>query len=174
MGRSIITDGTAEGIETGYTKNAQYCLAASAYREDLGGMRLIAVVLGAHTSSLRVRDSRALLKWGFRFFRTELTPARMQPRTQTLVWYSDERTVPVGIAKDHYMTFPFSIRDQLKDVWNLQSELHAPVRQGQEVGTLEIRHDDKVLATLPAIALQDVPEGRLFTRLKDYLALLTR
>ncbi len=172
--RLLWLDDTVDGIKTGYTQNAQYCLAASAYRADLGDMRLISVVLGARSPSLRVRDTRALLKWGFRFFRTEVTHTAMEPRTKVLVWYSDERSVPVGIAQDHLMTFPLNARDRLKDTWHLHKDLEAPIRKGQKIGKLEISLDGEVLATLPAIALQDIPKGSLFTRLKDFLVLLTR
>ena len=172
--RLLWLDDAVDGIKTGYTSTAKYCLAASAYREDLGGMRLISVVLGAEDRPTRVRDTRALLKWGFRFFRTEVTHAGMDPRTKAQVWYSDERVVPIGIAQDHVMTFPLNIREELKDTWVLHTELHAPVQQGQEVGILEISHQGNILATIPAIALQDIEEGSFFTLLKDYFALLTR
>ena len=163
--RLLKLDPTVDGIKTGFTKAAQYCLAASAMRPELDNMRLVSVVLGAKSGRARVQDSRALLNWGFRFFRTRKIHAGMTPLTEIPVWFAEAEQVPVGLAEDLVMTLPVAAHEKLETTYHLEPEVEAPLVRGQTVGRITIRHKNRILAQMPAIVLVDVPQVDFFTRL---------
>ena len=163
--RLLKLDPTVDGIKTGFTEAAQYCLAASAVRPDLDDMRLVSVVLGAKSGRARVRDSRALLNWGFRFFRTRKIHTGMNPLTEIPVWFAETEQVPVGLAEDLVMTLPVAAYEGLETTYHLEPEVEAPLTKGQPVGRITVRHKNRILAQMPAVVLTDVPQVDFFTRL---------
>lgn len=163
--RLLKLDPTVDGIKTGYTEAAQYCLAASAMRPDLDDMRLVSVVLGSKSGRARVRDSRSLLNWGFRFFRTRKVHAGMAPLTEIPVWFAETEQVPVGLAEDLVMTLPVAAYEELETTYHLEPEVEAPLTKGQPVGRISVRHKNRILAQMPAVILADVPQVGFFTRL---------
>ena len=167
--RLLKLDPTVDGIKTGFTEAAQYCLAASAVRPDLDDMRLVSVVLGAKSGRARVRDSRALLNWGFRFFRTRKIHTGMNPLTEIPVWFAETEQVPVGLAEDLVMTLPVAAYEGLETTYHLEPEVEAPLTKGQPVGRITVRHKNRILAQMPAVVLTDVPQVDFFTRLWHWL-----
>ena len=167
--RLLKLDPTVDGIKTGYTEAAKYCLAASAMRPDLDNMRLVSVVLGAKNEQARVADTRSLLNWGFRFFRTRKVHAGMDALTQIPVWFAETEQVPVGLLEDLVMTLPVAAYDQLETTYHLEEHVEAPLRKGQPVGRITVRYENRILAQIPAVVLNDVPQVGFFTRLKHRL-----
>ena len=167
--RLLKIDPTVDGLKTGYTDAAQYCLAASAIRPELDNMRLVSVVLGAESTAARVRDSRTLLNWGFRFFRTRELHAGMTPLAEAPVRFAETEWAPVGIAKDIVMTLPTSRVDELHTTWHLEPELEAPLAKGQTVGRVTVRHNNRILVQAQAIVLADIPQVGFFARLGERL-----
>ena len=163
--RLLKLDPTVDGIKTGYTEAAQYCLAASAARPDLDDMRLVSVVLGSKSGRARVRDSRSLLNWGFRFFRTRKVHAGMTALTEIPVWFAETEQVPVGLAEDLVMTLPVAAYEELKTTYHLEPEVEAPLAKEQPVGRITVRHENRILVQAPAVILADVPQVGFFTRL---------
>ncbi len=171
--RLLKLDPTADGIKTGFTDAAQYCLAASAMRPELDNMRLVSVVLGAKNGRARIRDSRALLNWGFRFFRTQKIHAGMTPLAEIPVWFAEVEQVPVGLAEDLVMTLPVAAYKELETTYHLEPEVEAPLAKGQAVGRITVRHGNRILAQAPAVVLADVPQVGFFTRLWHHLRRLS-
>lgn len=169
--RLLWLDETVDGIKTGFTEAAQYCLAASAQRPELDGMRLVSVVLGAASSRARIAESRTLLNWGFRYYRTRPVHPAQTPLTSAPVWFSGDQRALVGIADELAMTLPNGVHERLETTFHLDAELRAPLAKGQEVGWLAVRHEGRILHKLPTVVLHDVPEGSFFSRLADHARL---
>ena len=167
--RLLKMDPTVDGIKTGFTEAARYCLAASAVRPELDNMRLVSVVLGAKSGRARLRDSRVLLNWGFRFFRTRKIHAGMTPLAEIPVWFAEVEQVSVGLAEDLVMTLPVAAYQNLETTYHLEPEVEAPLTKGQSVGRISIRHENRILAQAPAVVLADVPQVDFFTRLWHHL-----
>lgn len=157
-----------DGIKTGYTSGAGYNLVSSA--SDPGGMRLIAVVMGAPSDRIRFSESESLLTWGFRFFET-LTPIKAgNAFTTQRVWFGEDKTVPLGVAQDASLTMPKGQLKNLKASFNLTNkELEAPLSKNQVVGTVDFSLDGKVVDSRPLVALQEVKEGGFFSRIWDFV-----
>ncbi len=169
--RLLWLDDTVDGIKTGFTEAAQYCLAASARRPELDGMRLVSVVLGSASAQTRIAESRTLLNWGFRFYRTRAVHPAQTPLTSVPVWFSGDQRALVGIADDLVLTLPNGVHEQMQTTYHLDAEVRAPLAKGQEVGWIAVRHEGRILHKLPAIVLHDVPEGGFFSRLADHARL---
>ena len=167
--RLLWRDETVDGIKTGYTEAAQYCLAASAARPDLDGMRLVAVVLGTPSARTRVRETQALLRWGFRFFRTRPALAPGAPLAQAPVWFADGAQVPVGAAAELRLTLPLGAHEELRTTVHLDAEPEAPLAAGQVLGRIAVRRDGRILHQAPAVALAAVPRAGFFSRLGDHI-----
>jgi D-alanyl-D-alanine carboxypeptidase (penicillin-binding protein 5/6) len=153
-----------DGVKTGHTQAAGYCLVASAKRE---GQRLTSVVMGIASDSARVADSLALLNYGFRFFETH----RLYPANQALemarIWSGDPPTVPVGPARDVFVTIPRGRFEDLSAQLELKRPLESPVSQGQGIGEIVLLLDDEPIKRQPAVALVPVERGGLFRRAAD-------
>ena len=169
--RLLWLDDTVDGIKTGYTEAAQYCLAASARHPELDGMRLVSVVLGTVSAQARIAESRTLLNWGFRFYRTRPVHPGQTPLTSAPVWFSGGQNALVGIADELAMTLPRGVHEKLETTYHLDAEMRAPLAKGQKVGWIAVRHEGRILHKLPAVALHDVPEGGFFSRLADHARL---
>jgi D-alanyl-D-alanine carboxypeptidase (penicillin-binding protein 5/6) len=157
-------DESVDGIKTGHTASAGYCLASSALR---GEMRLIAVVMGSKTEETRAQESQALLNYGFRFYETHKLYTKGQELAQPKVWKGEVESVGLGVADDVLVLIPKGKYDQLQARMDLPSLLIAPVEAGQRVGTVHVTLDDKVLVDQPLVALAAAPEGGIWRRTVD-------
>ena len=155
-------DASVDGIKTGHTSAAGYCLMASAKRGD---QRLISVVMGSTSESQRARDSQALLNWGFRFYEThEMYKAGAQVAQQK-VWKGQENEVRLGLAEPLLVTVPRGRYEQLKPMMDVPATLVAPIEKGQAIGTVKVMLDDKVIAQRPLVAIDGIEQAGFFKRL---------
>lgn len=161
-------DHSVDGIKTGHTDSAGYCLVTSAQRE---GMRLISVVLGAKSETARLKESQALLNFGYRFFETKKMYEKEQEITQARAWKGTQEWAPLGLNHDLYITLPKGQYDQLQITSKVVSGIQAPIKKHMPYGNLEIKLDDKVLVQKPLIALQDVATGSLWQQVVDEVKL---
>lgn len=159
-------DNSVDGMKTGYTDNAGYCLIASAKRD---GMRLISVVLGTSDKKQRATQSQKLLDYGYRFFKTyKLYPER-QAITSERVWKGSSRNVNLGLVKPLYITIPKGQYNNLKATLQINQQIIAPVLKGREYGILKISLQDKLLLSRSLVALNGVEAGNVLQQLVDYL-----
>lgn len=161
-------DDSVDGLKTGHTESAGYCLVSSAMRSN---MRLITVVLGDKSEEKRAVSSLALLNYGFRFFETRKLYAAGQELKQIRVWKGDRQQLAIGLNRDLYLTLPRGSFKSLKVSVKLPAQQMAPVSKGKQLGTLDVSRDTLVLSEQPLIALNDVNEGGLWTRLSDSVLL---
>jgi D-alanyl-D-alanine carboxypeptidase (penicillin-binding protein 5/6) len=161
-------DPSVDGIKTGHTAAAGYCLAASAERE---GMRLITVVMGSSGEKKRADDSQALLNFGFRFYESHLIYAAGQSVVESQIWKAEQDSIALGLLEPLQVTVQRGKYDQIKAVMDLPKPLLAPYSKGQQVGTLRLSLDDQLLIERPLVALADVPEAGFFGRMSDELML---
>ncbi len=167
--RLLWMDDRVDGVKTGHTESAGYCLVASAAQGD---MRLISVVLGTASDNARASASRKLLNYGFRFYETFLLHKADEPLTEMRIWKGEQEMLPLGLAEDLYITIPRGQRKKVKASMTVEQQLVAPARKGQPYGEVTIRLGDEVLAEKPLVALQDVPEGSLWRKLVDSVLLM--
>lgn len=158
------SDPSVDGLKTGYTEEAGYCLVASAQRD---GMRLVSVVLGAPSEDQRVADSRSLLSWGFRFFETHRLYAGGESLKTARIWKGAQDQVDLGIATDLHVTIPRGEYENLQAELSLPKRIEAPIPEGQQVGTVNVSLDDETVAEVPLITLQPVALGSFFQRMTD-------
>ena len=157
-------DKSVDGIKTGHTSGAGYCLMASAQRGD---QRLITVVLGSGSESQRADQSQALLNWGFRFYETHKLYDAASKIAEQKVWKGETDLLQLGVAEPLLVTVPRGRYDRLKPMMDVPRTLVAPIEKGQEVGMVKVMLDDKVVAQRPLVALNAVEEGGFFKRLWD-------
>ncbi len=169
--RLLWLDPTVDGVKTGYTENAGYCLITSARR---GERRLISVILGTTSESARATESQKLLNWGFQFYDSVRLYARNQPVTQLRVWKGASDMLKAGFTSDLYVALPKGQSDKLKATVESLQPLLAPVNPGQRVGTLKLEIDGKPWRELPIVALESVPVAGIFGRTWDSLRLLIK
>lgn len=158
-----------DGIKTGHTDNAGYCLVASGAKKE--GMRLIAVVMGAKSDASRVDDTNALLTYGFRFFETRKLYSAGAPIKQSRIWMGTEKEITLGLKDDFYITVGQGQYDKLKATVTVANIIKAPAAQHAVLGSLQVHLNDKLLAERPVVALTAVSEGGFLSRLYDRLAL---
>ena len=157
-------DKTVDGLKTGHTEEAGFCLVASAVRDN---MRLISVVFGTNSEQSRAAETQKLLTYGFRFFETRTFYQKGVELAQSKVWKGETDTVAAGLAKELTLTVPRGQLDKLQAAMTFQPQLIAPIQQGDVIGKVEVSHNDKVIHTSDLIALQAVEEGGLFRRFWD-------
>ncbi len=157
-------DPSVDGVKTGHTQSAGYCLVASAQRAS---MRLISVVLGTASADARAQASQALLNYGFRFFETHRLYRAGQALARVRVWRGARKEVAVGPVADVWVTIPRKQYKRLAPRMELDDHLSAPVAQGRRLGRLKISLGDQVLTEAPLAALEAVPEGGLWDRARD-------
>ena len=162
------TDPSVDGIKTGSTDEAGFCLSASAVRN---GMRLVAVTMGGPDMNAATTGDEALLNWGFNFYRTHKLYAAGQVLATPRLWKGEADTLELGIAEDASVTIPRGRYDQLKATLEIPTTLVAPFQKGQKVGTLKVTFDGKPLVTEPLVVLKDAPQGGFFKRLWDAVRL---
>ncbi|MET0548068.1 MAG: D-alanyl-D-alanine carboxypeptidase family protein [Xanthomonas sp.] len=157
-------DPSVDGIKTGHTSEAGYCLLSSAKRGD---QRLIAVVMGDSSEKQRAEDSLALLNWGFRFFETHSLYEPGKQVAQQRVWKGTEKQVLLGVAQPLLVSVPRGRYNELKPSIEVPKTLEAPIKQGQAIGMVKVTLDGKVVAQAPLVALKAVDEAGFFKRLWD-------
>jgi len=155
-------DPSVDGIKTGHTSSAGYCLMASAKRGD---QRLISVVMGDSSENQRAVDALALLNWGFRFYETHALYTANKALATPKVWKGAGNNVAVGVAQPLLVSTPRGKYDHLKATMDLPTSLVAPIAKGQKLGTVKVMLDGKLVAQAPLMALQAVEEGGFFKRL---------
>jgi D-alanyl-D-alanine carboxypeptidase (penicillin-binding protein 5/6) len=161
-------DSSVDGIKTGYTNAAGYCLVASAKR---GKMRFISVVMGAKNKKKRRQDSETMLNYGFRFFETYPLYQALQPLDTERVWEGNKDQLQLGLEIPLYVTVPKGQYTQLKATLYIDKYIMAPVVAGKTYGTLKIKLADQVMSERPLVALSSVEEGNLWNRLIDSIFL---
>lgn len=162
-------DPSVDGIKTGHTNAAGYCLLASAQRD---GRRLISAVMGAKTWAGRESASLELLNYGFRFYENVTLFGATQPLSTVRAWKGTEEQLPLGVQPALTLILPRGSRDQIQYVPQVTGQAVAPIKAGQPFGTVTITLDGKPLRTVPLVALKDIPEGGLLTRLIDSARML--
>jgi D-alanyl-D-alanine carboxypeptidase (penicillin-binding protein 5/6) len=162
-------DPSVDGIKTGHTEAAGFCLVASAKRDD---MRLISVVMGTDSDAARAKASQSLLGYGFRFFETQKLYAANENITSVKVWKGDVGELGLGINTDLYITFPRGKKNQLTTEFDLSEQYIAPLNKGDVQGNLKISLAEDKVAEAKLIALQSVNEGGIIVRMKDSIQLL--
>ncbi|WP_394250772.1 serine hydrolase [Vibrio profundi] len=158
-----------DGIKTGHTNNAGYSLVSSATE---GKMRLVAVVMGTKNANARKTESKKLLSYGFRFFETVAPHKAGETFVEEKIWMGSKDTLALGVDEDTFVTLPRGQAKNLKASFVLEQELEAPISKGDVVGKLYYQVDGEDVAEYPLLALEDVEQGSLFSRLWDYLVLL--
>ena len=157
-------DPSVDGMKTGMTDAAGYCLVASAQRDN---MHLVAVVLGTKSPTARANDSQALLNYGFRFYETRLVYAAGGPVTEARVWKGTAESTGVGLKKDLYVTIPRGSYPQVEAQVDLPDQLIAPVSPTEELGVVRVNLDERTLAERDLFALNTIDEGSLWERTRD-------
>lgn len=159
-----------DGIKTGHTDNAGYCLVASGI--DSNNMRLISIVLGTKSDSARTEEANKLLSWGFRFYESNLVLKQGDALQEAKVYMGKKKRVRIGFDEDLYITTVQGDYKKYTATTNIATLLQAPLKKGQVVGTYTIQNANKeVVFEKPIIALQDMPEGNIIKRARDYVSL---
>ena len=161
-------DKSVDGVKTGYTREAGYCLVSSAVRE---GMRLIAVVMGTDSDQARMRESQKLLSYGFRYYETQSMYEPNVTIQEQQLFYGAADVVGLGITEQVVVTFPRGYYKDIKAELDVPTVLEAPIAAGQEVGEFRLRLHDKILYESPLVALEAVEEGGMFSQLGDFISL---
>ena len=164
-----IRDETVDGLKTGYTRAAGYCLVASAERE---GMRLIAAVMGAKSTRTRARVVQSLLNYGFRFYETRRVYSSAEKVADVRVWKGDAERLALGVEESLYVTVPRGRYDEIKMEMEVAARLMAPVHAGEEQGVLRLALGEELAIERPLVALDDVAEGNLWQRMSDHVRLM--
>ena len=161
-------DNSVDGLKTGHTEEAGYCLVASAKRDDT---RFIAVVMGARSAESRSQEVQKMLNYGFRYYQSERLFSAGQELIKSPVWGGVANTLSVGVLEDVHVTISRGARNQLESVIDLDSVVKAPVSAGDELGRIRVSYQGEVLVDQPVLALVDVPDGGFFKRIWDAVKL---
>lgn len=157
-------DESVDGLKTGFTDSAGYCLVTSAKKD---GMRLITVVLGTENANARVDASQALLNYGFRFFETHKLYDAGTRLTTSRIWKGSTDTVPLGLNQTMYVTIPRGQYKSLDASMSIDDRITAPVNEGQSLGSVQVKLGDEVVADKPLVSLQMIGEGSFWQRISD-------
>ncbi|WP_298184172.1 D-alanyl-D-alanine carboxypeptidase family protein [uncultured Pseudomonas sp.] len=161
-------DKTVDGLKTGHTDEAGYCLVASAVRD---GARMITSVFGTVSESARAAETQKLLTYGFRFFETRSFYKKGQELAQAQVWKGTARQVKAGLANDLTLTLPKGQLDKLQAGMVINPQLTAPIAQGDVIGKVQVKLGEELVHSADLIALEAVEEGSFFRRLWDSISL---
>jgi D-alanyl-D-alanine carboxypeptidase (penicillin-binding protein 5/6) len=160
------SDDSVDGIKTGHTESAGYCLVASAVRSD---MRLISVVLNTESEKTRASVSQSLLNYGFRFFETHKLYAAGEVLNRSRVWKGESEKVSLGLLKDLYITIPRGSYGQLEAVMDVDANIVAPLDKGSQHGAVRVNLAEEEMLQTPLVALESVGEGSMFQIAKDHI-----
>lgn len=164
-------DPTVDGIKTGYTESAGYCVTASAQR---GSMRLIVVVMGAEDTQTRTRNSLDLLDYGFNFYETHKLFSAGKPLRESRIWKGDDSMLRLGPAQDFYVTIPRGEYANLQPSLTVKKSIFAPVSEQQEFGQIKVDLNGETIQEQPLVALHDVERGNLLRRMIDHVLYLVK
>jgi D-alanyl-D-alanine carboxypeptidase (penicillin-binding protein 5/6) len=171
--RLLWLDPTVDGMKTGHTQAAGFCLIASAKRPNGGGeRRLISVVLGTESDAMRAQESQKLLNWGFLNFDSVKIYSKGQAIVTPSVWKGSQSDVKLGFNHDVYVTLPRGMLGKLKPIVERTDPLVAPIAQFSRVGTLKMLNDGKLVAEIPLQALEQINQATIFGRAFDSVRLL--
>lgn len=162
-------DASVDGLKTGYTKAAGYCLIASAKRR---GMRLISVVMGTTSTSARKNETRSLLNYGFRFFETATLFEPMAELAKPRIWKGQQDYLSVGLLEGVTLTLPRGKKKNLETVVEVDPEIIAPVAPGDKLGRVLLSVDGETVFEAPIVALEVVEQSGFFSRLWDWVLML--
>ena len=157
-------DETVDGVKTGHTEAAGYCLVSSAKRD---GMRLVSVVMGSDSEKSRLSASQALLNYGFRFYETHRLYGAGDRLVRARVWMSEPQEIALGLAGDLHVTIPRRQYDRLAARTEIRPQLRAPLAKGDQAGELIVELGGEEIARRPLVALDDAPEGGIWRRMVD-------
>lgn len=169
--RLLWRDRTVDGVKTGHTQAAGYCLVASAKR---GNMRLISVIMGADSEEARMRESQKLLAYGFRYFETQKLYDAGVPLKTSELWYGEAEDIELGVGERVVVTIPRGHYGDLKAELKVARVIEAPVSQGQDFGELRLLLNGKLVYTTPLVALAAAEEAGIFSRIGDGIYLFFR
>ena len=161
-------DSSIDGLKTGYTEEAGYCLVSSGVRN---GMRLVSVVLGARNEQARATESQKLLSWGFRYYMTHRLYGAEDVLSTEQVWKGKTDSVDLGIGEEIYLTIPRGAEDLLDAQLSVESVLQAPLALGEQVGSLSISYQGEEILSKPLVTQAEVEPAGFFARLWDGLKL---
>ncbi len=166
--RLLWRDPDVDGIKTGHTNDAGFCLAASGQKN---GMRLITIVMGASSDEMRAQDSQKLLTYGFRFFESQKLYAADMKLATPRVWFGQRSEINVGLARDLYATLPAGQNKAVTTTMIFTPNLKAPIKKGEVVGKINVVLNDKPVASAPLVALESLPKGGLWRSLVDHTSI---
>jgi serine-type D-Ala-D-Ala carboxypeptidase (penicillin-binding protein 5/6) len=169
--RLLWLDPNVDGVKTGHTEAAGYCLVSSAKR---GGTRLIAIVLGAKSEAMRASESQRLLNYGFQFYESTLVYPKFQAISNLKVYKGAEKTVTASVAKDLYLSLPKGDYARVKASMTAKQPLIAPIKAGQVVGKMTFSLDNKVIREQALVATSSVSEAGFFGKIIDSIRLLLK
>jgi D-alanyl-D-alanine carboxypeptidase (penicillin-binding protein 5/6) len=161
-------DESVDGLKTGHTESAGYCLVASALRE---GMRLITVVMGTPSEKARAADTEALLSYGFRFFETHKLYAAAEALATPRVWKGKTENLPLGLTRDLYVTIPRDRYEELSASVNVEDPIVAPVDREEKLGQVQVNFADNPVKEQPLVALEPIDKGGLWDQAVDTVLL---
>jgi D-alanyl-D-alanine carboxypeptidase (penicillin-binding protein 5/6) len=162
-------DPSVDGVKTGHTEEAGFCLVASALRSD---MRLISVVMGAKSTNARAVQNQNLLNYGFRFYEAHKLYDGKKSLSDARVWKGDVKELPLGLTEDLYATIPRGHYNELKAVINVDKNITAPVKEGDKLGSVEVSFKGEPIIKKELVALKTVEKGNIFRQLTDSAILL--
>ena len=167
--RLLWRDSSIDGLKTGHTEAAGYCLVASSKRR---GMRLISAVLGAKSDDARARESQKLFSYGFRHFETKkIYSAGELIKENAVLWYGEEDFLNLTVENDITLTYPKGEKKNLSAQITVDNEISAPITAGQVLGSLEITLDGKTMTQVSLVAEKDIAEAGFFSRFFDWILL---
>jgi len=166
--RLLYIDPTVDGVKTGHTEAAGYCLISSALRDK---RRLLSVVLGTASDSARASESQKLLNWGYISYDAVTLSTKDQPIATLRVWKGAQNEVKAGFASDLAIAVPKGYADKVKSEFVAEPRLIAPIEVGQKLGLLKVTIDGKVYGEYPVAALEKVEIGNIFIRIMDTIRL---
>jgi len=169
--RLLWRDDSVDGVKTGHTEAAGFCLVASAERDD---MRLISVVLGTKSDKARTQSSQSLLNYGFRYYESHRLYRADEVLKMSRIWYGEQEQVGLGVGKDIFITIPRGRYRDLDASMEIDQEISAPVSRGQALGQVNIKLDGEVILSESIVAMQPVNEGSLIDRAMDSIKLMFR
>ena len=169
--RLLWKDATVDGVKTGHTEGAGYCLVASAVRDN---MRLISVVMGTKSDQARASTNGELLNYGFRNFETRALYKAHEKLTEARVWKGSESLVPAGLKQDFYVTFPRNQYDLLTASMEVSNKNVAPVNAGDKLGEVKVTQGNEIIARQDLVALETIERGGIFKRLFDEIAMMIK
>lgn len=162
--RLLWRDDSVDGLKTGHTEAAGYCLVASAKRDDT---RLISVVLGAKSDKARTKHSQSLLNYGFRYFETHRLYKANETLKEASVWFGEQDKIALGLEQDLYINIPKGRYKNLNASIEINTNIEAPVMKGAALGYITVSLDNKELAKQPIMALQSIADGGIIKRAMD-------